>query len=155
MAINLMKFVRHNSFGFYGKQSLFPFYISFMKYTSGLLTEVTNIMIIVQSETIEDVIKDFIAFGFICEIDNMMISTVTSINCSDEIAKSGIVFPKNQKQQSVSENLTELWNVKELSILWKINNSIQCVIQKNFNMFYKIIYYYFFPSVTVLIVFFY
>ena len=56
-----------------------------MKLMAGLLTECTNILIIVQSTSIEDVIKDFIAFGFICEIDDLMVQTVTSINCEEDI----------------------------------------------------------------------
>lgn len=46
-AINIMKFVRHNETGFYGKHSIFPFLLAFMKMSAGLLTEVTNVMIIV------------------------------------------------------------------------------------------------------------
>jgi len=68
-----MRFVRNNPQGFYGKQSFFPFLVAFMKLTAGLLTELTNIFIIVQSNTIENTIKDFIAFGFICAIDDLVL----------------------------------------------------------------------------------
>ena len=89
-----MRFVTHNESGFYGRHSQFPFLLGFMKFSAGLFTEMTNILIIVQSGNIETVIKDFVAFGFICEIDDMMISTVTSINCSETIENAGIGFPK-------------------------------------------------------------
>ena len=46
-ALKMMKFVRHNETGFYGKHSIFPFIIPFMKMTAALVVEVTNILIIV------------------------------------------------------------------------------------------------------------
>ena len=71
-----------------------------MKFTAGILTEVTNVLIIIQSGTIEDVIKDFIAFGFICEVDDMMCSTVTIIDPSEVIENTCIAYPKKQALQS-------------------------------------------------------
>ena len=72
-SINLMRFVRNNPKGFYGKQSFFPFLVALMKMTAGIMTEYSCIFIIVQSSNIENVIKDFIAFGFICEIDDLIL----------------------------------------------------------------------------------
>ena len=92
-AINLLKFVRHNSNGFYGKQSIFPFLCGFMKLIAGLLTEFTCDMIIVQSGNIEAVIKDFIAFGFICSIDDLIMKTVNMVDCEDEIKRAGVKYP--------------------------------------------------------------
>ena len=89
-----MRFVTHNDNVFFGKYSFFPFLLGFMKFTAALLVEVTNVMIIIQSDNIETVIKDFVAFGFIVEIDDMMCSTVTTVDCSEMIADAGIAFPK-------------------------------------------------------------
>lgn len=93
-AINLMRFIRNNPQAFYGHYSFFPFLIALMKLTAGLLTEITNILIITKSINIENCIKDFIAFGFICEIDDLMIQTVKEIDCEEEITRAGISFPK-------------------------------------------------------------
>ena len=46
-SINLMRFTRNNTSGFYGKASFFPFMVSFMKLTAGLMTEYTCILIVV------------------------------------------------------------------------------------------------------------
>ena len=48
-ALKMMKFVRHNAngTGFYGKHTIFPFLIPFMKMTAGLITEITNVMVII------------------------------------------------------------------------------------------------------------
>ena len=80
-----------------------------MKFTAGLLTEITNILIIVQSINIENCIKDFIAFGFICEIDDLILNTVTSIDCTGEIGRAGIAFPKKQLLITLSESFLEIW----------------------------------------------
>ncbi len=44
-----------------------------MKLSGGFFAEFVNILLIVESETIIDVVKDFIALGVIAEIDNIMI----------------------------------------------------------------------------------
>lgn len=85
-----MRFTRNNINGFYGKYSFFPFSVAFMKLTAGFLTEYSCILIIVQSSNIENVIKDFIAFGFICEIDDLIVQTVNLIDCEEEINRAGI-----------------------------------------------------------------
>ena len=61
-----------------------------MKLVAGFLTEFICDMIIVQSSNIENVIKDFIAFGFICQIDDMIMKTINMIDCEEEIEKAGI-----------------------------------------------------------------
>ena len=68
-----MRFTRNNNSGFYGKHSFFPFSVSLMKLMGGFMTEYSCVLIIVQSNNIENVIKDFIAFGFICAIDDLIL----------------------------------------------------------------------------------
>lgn len=43
----------------------FPFLIAFMKLTGGIMTEIINGFKMSTAETIEDVVKDFIAFEII------------------------------------------------------------------------------------------
>ena len=42
----------------------------------GLFTEIVNALVIIQSQTILDVVKDFVALGVISEIDNIIVGTV-------------------------------------------------------------------------------
>ena len=45
--------------------------IAFMKFTSAAVCEWVNVWIICQSETNQDIIKDFVCLGFIIEIDDI------------------------------------------------------------------------------------
>lgn len=53
-----------------------------------------NILIIIQSETIGDVIKDFIAFGIIAEIDDIMAATLYTLEVDEEIDNADITYDK-------------------------------------------------------------
>ena len=119
-----MTFTRNNKNAFHGIYSLFPFLLAFMKITAGLLTESMNILIIVQSQTIEGCIKDFIAFGFISEIDNMMMKTITSIDGPFEIEDSGIAYPKKQLLTHTCVTLNQIWYLDNNSIAWKLTETI-------------------------------
>jgi len=83
-----------------------------MKLMGGFMTEYTCILIIVQSNNIENVIKDFIAFGFICEIDDLILQTVNLIDCEEEINKAGISVPIEQYIQSYTVVYKEIWKEK-------------------------------------------
>lgn len=61
----MMEYVMNYPFKFQGYRSLFSFIISSMKITGGILCEVANLLVIVQSQSVGDVIKDFIAFEII------------------------------------------------------------------------------------------
>ena len=128
-AINLMRFTRNNSEGFYGKQSFFPFSVALMKLMGGFMTEYSCVLIIVQSNNIENVIKDFIAFGFICEIDDIIMQTVNLIDCVEEINKAGISVPIEQHIQSYTMVYKEIWKEKNNHTLQvKIMLTIQMII---------------------------
>ena len=115
--------------GFYGKYAIFPFFCAFMKVSAGFITEFTNILIIVQSHSIENCIKDFVAFGFICELDNLMMSTVTSIDCQEEIENAGIAYPKKFKLDSIMTSLNDIWFLSpQLPLMWKVINTLQMTI---------------------------
>jgi hypothetical protein len=64
----------------------FPFLISFMKLTGGILTELINGFKMSTAETIEDVVKDFIAFEIISQVDNFVVYTMT-IDVQEVIGK--------------------------------------------------------------------
>lgn len=46
--------------------------ISIFKLIGGITTEFINILLILESDNIGDVVKDFIAFGVIADIDDLM-----------------------------------------------------------------------------------
>ena len=52
---------------------MFPFLISFMKFLGGILTEIINGYKMSTAEAIEDVVKDFVAFEVISQVDNFIV----------------------------------------------------------------------------------
>ena len=67
-----------------------------MKALGGLITELVNVFVIVQSQTIEDVVKDFIAFGIIAEIDDLMAFTLCGgTGVEPEIEEANVYFPRS------------------------------------------------------------
>jgi len=64
-ALDLMKYAKNNKHTFYRQESAYPLMLGMMKFIGGMTTEVINIFIIIQSTSVSDVIKDFIAFGII------------------------------------------------------------------------------------------
>ena len=52
-----------------------------MKLLSALFCEVTNIMLICSSNEVPDIIKDFVALGFIVEIDNQIYNNSVDKGC--------------------------------------------------------------------------
>jgi hypothetical protein len=76
------------------------------------------------------VIKDFIAFGFIASIDDLVMNTVDVIDCEEEIEKAGIKFPEKQLLHTVYDSLKLIWmdhgarSSLNISIPWKILNTI-------------------------------
>jgi len=84
-AFSLMNYAKHNQDKFYKQSSLYPFLIGMMKLLGCVTTELVNIFIIIQSTLVSDVIKDFIAFGIIAKIDDMMALSMKNFNVEQEI----------------------------------------------------------------------
>lgn len=66
--------------------------MALLKLFGGILTEFINIYIIIQSESTEDVVKDFIALGIVAEIDNLMSMSIKE-SLVREVAESDITYP--------------------------------------------------------------
>jgi hypothetical protein len=60
-----------------------------------LITEGMSIVMIMAADDIGDVVKDFIAFNIIKEIDNMMVMTVSNCDIEEEFNKAEILFPES------------------------------------------------------------
>lgn len=56
-----------------------------MKFTSALYAEIVLSIMISKTNEIEDIIKDFVALGFIVEIDNQFASNLKGYNVSEQI----------------------------------------------------------------------
>ena len=80
-----------------------------MKFWGGFLTQILNIFVIVQSDGVDSVITDFIAFGIIAEIDDMMAMTIKDFNVADLIdtANKTLHFNHEQSDETKLNKLLE------------------------------------------------
>lgn len=91
----MMRYMKYNSKDFVNTGIMHPFACALMKGVSGGFTEVMSIILIMNSDDIADVVKDFIAFNIIKEIDNMMVMTVSDTNIEEEFDKAKITYPES------------------------------------------------------------
>ena len=150
MALDMMMYVKHNSHTFKAKGALLGFIVALMKVLGGLVCEVANILVIVQSETVGDVIKDFIAFGIIQEIDDIIASTVGGTQ--DPITDQPLEFPASQKFISDLDILRDLRRSRTASNLASLFKLAQIAVYNTINFIYVTIYFYFMPFSVILVV---
>lgn len=55
--------------------------MSLFKTFGGLFAAVANLLVLMQSDELLDIIKDFIAVAIIYEVDNIISATVSSSDC--------------------------------------------------------------------------
>lgn len=68
-----------------GKDMVFPMSFCLFKIIGGVCCMLANIIVIVHSETVDDVIKDFIAVEIIQQIDNFLADTLIELNAEELI----------------------------------------------------------------------
>ena len=54
-----------------------------------------------QSTAIEDVVKDFIAFGIISEIEYLVAGSIMNTNVEEEIADNEVPYPNSQNEKTM------------------------------------------------------
>jgi hypothetical protein len=99
-SLQALRFAYNNDEKFYNRNIVYPTLVMLMKLYGGFLTEFINILVIVQAETIEDVVKDFIAFGIISEIDNLLAASLRGYDVTKTIDEAEVYFPKEQLETS-------------------------------------------------------
>ena len=68
----MLDFARKNPAAFMGQHFEFPMLFAVFKLFGGILCLVTNVVILLRSGSIEDVVKDYVAVAIISSIDNML-----------------------------------------------------------------------------------
>ena len=77
-AKKMLSFAKKNPNAFKGQRFEFPMLFGLFKLTTAFLCFVVNVAIMAKSETIEDVVKDFVAAQIIATIDELMLTVVPS-----------------------------------------------------------------------------
>lgn len=71
----MLDFAKKNPTSFTCQRFEYAMMFAFMKLVTGMLCFLTNIVVMLRSTSIEDVVKDFVAVAIISTIDNMMAAT--------------------------------------------------------------------------------
>jgi hypothetical protein len=108
VAFEMLMYSKNNPEKFKGSNELMAWSCGLFKLLGGGFCEIINILIILQSESITDVIKDFIAFGIIADIDNIMAATLFSTDVEAVIEEAAITYPKSQRFTK-NKHLISLW----------------------------------------------
>lgn len=83
----MVEFLMYNRRKIYMKKRAVSFIIAFMKFFSGIYVEMILISMIACNDNIEDIIKDFVALGFIIEMDNYLGKNIDSKQLEELIEK--------------------------------------------------------------------
>jgi len=81
ISLSIMKFIIFNKNEKYKHQEYQNFFIALMKFTSAFFCEITNMLLICNTNNVPDIIKDFVALGFIVEIDNQIYNNSVPKSC--------------------------------------------------------------------------
>jgi len=80
---------------------------------------------------------------------------VNSIDSDEIIDRTGIRFHKNKMLKTFGDSLIDIWQNDNMTMTWKLINTVQSSIQNILEKGYKLLYYYLFPLLVVYLVLFY
>ena len=141
----------------------FAFGLALMKCFGAIATELINMFKMGQASSVDDIVKDFIAFGIISEIDDLMVMTLSNIDIENEIEQNTITYKANMHDVHISyhyaclkRDISQLsegtWT--QMKKVWSsIFNCLALLSYKLFKFAYVSLYFYFFPALTVVFVF--
>jgi uncharacterized Tic20 family protein len=92
-SLEMLRYTVNNPNNFRHNGYYLSFLILLMRLLGNLFTELLNVWKMGQSTAIEDVVKDFIAFGIISEIDDLVASSMMNMNVEQELEDNEIPYP--------------------------------------------------------------
>tara|TARA_B110000285_G_scaffold231151_1_gene299168 strand:+ start:985 stop:1419 length:435 start_codon:yes stop_codon:yes gene_type:complete len=131
-----------------------------MKLLGSFLTELLNMQKITTAGSVEDVVKDFVAFIIIAEIDDIIGKTLKAIDMRDSIDNQNITYEKDLEDISFFEHCDKFLRDMNcgdpvLQTMEVIFQFLAMLIYKLITTVYVIFYFYFFPLLSILFVFYY
>jgi hypothetical protein len=93
-SIKMMEYSINNYENFKTESFVFPFLIALMKLLGAFFTELLNLIVIISSPRVDDVVKDFIAFAIIAEIDDILGKTLKSVDKKDSVEKQDVIYDR-------------------------------------------------------------
>ena len=120
-SLELIRFSILNCESFNGLGKYFAVLILQMRLWACILTELLNIYKMGETDAIEDIVKDFIAFGIISDIDEVIVNSFLQLNVSEELKEHGISYQKEQDSKPTSDMVKEYLDGDEptlIKVIW-------------------------------------
>jgi hypothetical protein len=108
-SLQLIRYALLNQSSFKGRGDIFSVSILFMRLYANFFTEFLNVYKMSQTSSVEDVVKDFIAFGIISEIDVVIAGSFLQIDVAQEVSGCNITYEKLQDQKTIGEIIRTVW----------------------------------------------
>ena len=89
-SLDMLWYTINNKQNFKGHGYYLSFIILLMRLKGNFFTEILNVWKMGQVNTIEDVVKDFIAFGIIADIDDLVASSMMDYDIEQELKDNEI-----------------------------------------------------------------
>ena len=148
-ALSMMQYSKNNAKAFKANNRACAFTLGMMKISGGVLCEYVNIITILQSESIGDVIKDYIAFGIIAEIDDIVASIMFAINIPDAIEQADIKLDLREYEKS---DITRVIGVLRTITPRTFYRMLYLILVTWYNVIkavYTVFYFYFTPFTII------
>ena len=165
-SLDMMKFALTSADKFKDKRNFIPYLIAIMKITGGLATEAINMLKMGQSFSVQAIVKDFIAFGIIAEIDDLIVHTIKGVDIEALMTsnRTQINFSTSAEKETFGKCLTDFFAtvascvkankclkyIKE--VLLAASKVIFFALYKIVNLFYVGFYFYFGPLLIIVLV---
>ena len=147
----MMKYIKNNVDQFNDKTNCtIAFSVAYMKWIGGIFTEIVNIIIIIRSESVTDIVKDFIALGIIAEIDDYVGKSLKLVDLEEEIDQAKIEYPTRQIYASSDFKL--LKEMKSYSFGRRWSMRLMLIGYKIINLLYTSVYFYFTPFLFIFVI---
>ena len=127
--------------------------MSVMKLIGGVFTDIINMYVICLDDSIGAVIGDYVAFGIIAEIDNI-VAEICNIDTGSIVEEAGFEIDKSEPGSPPEEDMTdqELKSKKKAGPCWKAQELLIKAYYSLMRVLYITIFYYLAPFLVMIMV---
>ena len=118
---------------------------------TGLFTEILCILVLLETDGVSNVVQNYIGLGILAEIDAMFAESLKAVDVEGELSEADFWYEKKPDLEILMKTLE---SYKQDKIHWVVLGSRLCGlgIYKMIKFIYVIIYYYFTPFATIVII---
>jgi hypothetical protein len=158
VALNMTQYCKANYDKYRNWNASFAFMISVMKLIGGVFCDAINMYVICMDDNIGDVIGDYVAFGIIACIDDVIFGLVnSSVNAGDilEAAEEELLIDLSESKETdkeTDERMKEKYKKGYIGVCALIEKFFMGIYFAVFKMLYVVIFYYLGPFIVFVMV---